>query len=320
MRDELQVMRNELQVVRLKRAFESLEGLSCGDAFGERFVVPRDIAQSLIKDRAAPAPPWFFTDDTMMALSIVSILKEYGEINQESLVRSFARHYDPERGYGAGMHGLLSKIRNRIDSWEKESRALFGGEGSFGNGSAMRVAPVGAYFADDLDKIVEQATLSSITTHCHKEAIAGAVAVAVAAGLACQCKQRRLSAGSAELLEEIALRTPSGYVRRGIQKAKDLPVDCSVEQAAAALGNGSAVTAPDTVPFALWAATRHLNSYEDALWTTVSAFGDSDTNCAIVGGIVVLYAGRESIPAKWIESRETLPLHLFNRMSTSSVD
>lgn len=50
-------------------------------------------------------------------------------------------------------------------------------------------------------------------------------------------------------------------------------------------------TAPDTVPFALWCAARHIDDYAEAIWTTVSAGGDNDTNCAIVGGIVVLAGG-----------------------------
>ena len=60
---------------------------------------------------------------------------------------------------------------------------LFGGEGSFGNGAAMRVAPLGAYFADELDAVVEQASFSAEVTHSHPEGIAGAIAVAVAAAL-----------------------------------------------------------------------------------------------------------------------------------------
>lgn len=61
------------------------------------------------------------------------------------------------------MHGLLDSIRQ--GHWRGEARSLFGGQGSFGNGSAMRVAPLGAYFADDLDMVVEQAERSAVTTH-----------------------------------------------------------------------------------------------------------------------------------------------------------
>src|SRR5579859_835473 len=177
-------MQNNIHSSRLARAYQSLEGLCCGDAFGERFFIPREIVDSLIIQRALPAPPWFFTDDTLMALSIVSTLEEHEKIDQEHLAMSFAANYDSSRGYGPAMHRLLIKIRQERSSWREESQALFGGEGSFGNGSAMRVAPLGAYFADDLQMIIEQAKLSAVTTHCHPEAVAGAIAVALAAGFA----------------------------------------------------------------------------------------------------------------------------------------
>ncbi len=55
---------------RLARAYQSLEGLSCGDASGECFFGPNEDVVPLIRQRAAPAPPWTFTDDTMMAISV----------------------------------------------------------------------------------------------------------------------------------------------------------------------------------------------------------------------------------------------------------
>ncbi len=81
----------------------------------------------------------------------------------------------------------------------------------------------------------------------------------------------------------------------------------SVPTAVRALGSGLKVTAPDTVPFALWSAARRLNDYEDALWETAVGLGDVDTTCAIVGGIVGASVGREGIPPEWLASREALP-------------
>jgi ADP-ribosylglycohydrolase len=80
-----------------------------------------------------------------------------------------------------------------------------------------------------------------------------------------------------------------------------------VNKAVAVLGNGARISAQDTVPFCLWAAAHHLDDYQDALWTTVSGLGDRDTTCAIVGGIVAMSAGFESIPKSWLESREPIP-------------
>jgi ADP-ribosylglycohydrolase len=44
------------------------------------------------------------------------------------------------------------------------------------------------------------------------------------------------------------------------------------------------------------------------MWSTVSGLGDRDTTCAIVGGIVALSAGRESIPEAWLKAREPIQI------------
>jgi ADP-ribosylglycohydrolase len=292
---------------RLTRAIHSLHGLSCGDAFGERFFLHPKMAQSLIAQRAIPSPPWRYTDDTAMAIAIAEILEEYGEIRQESLAERFGRNFsaDPHRGYGAAMHTLLPELASTPSAWKKIAPALFKGRGSFGNGAAMRVGPLGAYFADDIAKLIKQAELSAVITHSHPEGIAGAIAVALAAGLACRYKDA--PTGSREFLNEICDQVPESEVRRGIFTALALPSEATVESAVAALGNGSGVSAQDTVPFALWAAASHLHNYENALWTTVSGLGDRDTTCAIVGGIVAMSSGVESIPPSWIQAREPIP-------------
>ncbi len=69
------------------------------------------------------------------------------------------------------------------------------------------------------------------------------------------------------------------------------------------LGNGSGVTAPDTVPFCLWICSRFSNDFVEAMWNTVTALGDRDTTCAIVGGIVACQTGRDAIPSEWFDFR-----------------
>lgn len=295
---------------RLFRAYHSLQGLCCGDAFGERFFLPPGIAVSRMQSRALPAPPWFFTDDTAMAVSVVSVLERHGCIHQDDLAAQFASsfHSEPNRGYGLAMHELLPKIRRGAD-WRTAAAALFDGQGSFGNGSAMRVAPLGAYFADDLDAVVEQAQLSSAITHAHSEATAGAVAIAVAAALAFQHRDSPLP--PADFLGGIDEHVPESHVRAGVERAIKLPPDTPVELAANVLGSGSKVSAPDTVPFVLWCAAHHLDNYEEAMWTTVRGFGDIDTNCAMVGGIIAAARGISAIPTSWLEACEPLPRALL---------
>ena len=192
------------------------------------------------------------------------------------------------------------------EPWHASARSIYGGTGSMGNGGAMRVAPLGAYFADDLDEVVGQARASAEVTHAHPEGQAGAIAVAVAAAWAWHARNRPGPRPGREMIELVMDRTPEGETRAGLEKALTLELDLPVEEAVGVLGNGSRITAPDTVPFALWCAARHIDDYAEALWTTVSAGGDNDTNCAIVGGIVVLANGREAIPGGWLAAREPL--------------
>ncbi len=117
-----------------------------------------------------------------MALSIVEVLLECGEIDQDALAESFRERFDPRRGYGAAMYELVPSLER--GRWDDLARQLFGGSGSYGNGAAMRVAPLGAFFAEDVDRCVEQAERSALVTHTHPEAVAGAIAVALAAALA----------------------------------------------------------------------------------------------------------------------------------------
>lgn len=292
---------------RLARARASLEGLSVGDAFGERFFLPPGMCATRIEERFLPPPPWLFTDDTQMALSIFSILRQYGTVDQERLADSFAEQYDPSRGYGPAMHQLLRSIRAGQD-WHKAANNQFEGQGSFGNGAAMRIAPLGAFFANDLDAVVEQASRSAVITHTHPEGIAGCIAVALAAAHAWRLSQ---AAGPAPdrsaFLDLILPLVPTSEVRRKLRQARDIAATTPVDAVAAMLGNGSQVSAQDTVPFALWCAGEQLNNYEEALWLTVSGFGDMDTTCAIVGGVVASYTGVDAIPAAWRQAREPFP-------------
>src|SRR5215469_12541599 len=93
---------------RFARACCSLEGLSVGDALGQHVMVYLLKVGSL-PGQGLPPSPWYFTDDTYMALSIISLLYQNRKIDQDRLAADFALRYkhDAYRGYGPGMHALL---------------------------------------------------------------------------------------------------------------------------------------------------------------------------------------------------------------------
>ena len=296
-----------MKTAALDRARLALDGLSVGDAFGERFFGPPALVEALIEQRVVPAPPWFWTDDTAMALCVFEELEEKQLIDRDSLALRFARRYrmDNRRGYGGTAHEILTGI-SLGGHWREIAQAAFDGQGSMGNGSAMRVAPIGAYFADDMGAVIEHARASADPTHAHPDGQAGAIAVAVAAAIACQMGSGLRPTSGPALLNEVLARVPAGPTASGIERALDVPLAADSAVAAAELGNGSKVISSDTVPFSLWCAARHLDNFEQALWTTVAGLGDRDTTCAIVGGIVALSATHPAIPSLFLESREPL--------------
>jgi len=99
----------------------------------------------------------------------------------------------------------------------------------------MRVAPLGAYFADDIDTLISEAAASAAPTHAHDEAVAGAIAVAVASAFAWRNRSGAGRADANDLLLFAHAHTPPGETRRGIATAIDLGREASVTLAASVL-------------------------------------------------------------------------------------
>ena len=287
-----------------ERALVSLTGLSVGDAFGERFFLPHDALRVAIEARTPPPGPWRYTDDTEMTLSVVELLREQGTIDGDALARRLVGRFDPMRGYGPGAKRLLDKLRAG-DAWQVACREVFRGVGSFGNGAAARVAPLGAFFAGDDARCRREAEQSALVTHAHPEGVAGAIAVAAAASFAQQTREQPFDPQA--FMAHVLANTPASLVRDGIEEARQTLGEGSVGLAAQRLGNGSGVTAADTVPLCVWLLYQRPDDFLETLWLTVSALGDRDTTCAIVGGVLACRVGVEGIPAFMRAAREPLP-------------
>jgi ADP-ribosylglycohydrolase len=286
--------------VRLDRALACLRGLSVGDALGSQYFVP--VNYPLLKRREVPSGPWQWTDDTEMAGSVVAVLAAHHRIDQDALARSFAEHHDFDRGYGPAVNRLLRLVREGGD-WRELAAALFKGQGSWGNGAAMRIAPLGAWYADDPEQATHQAEISAYTTHQHREGVVGAMAVAAAAAFAAAPDG---PPGAEALLDGVIDLVPKSAVGAGLRRARDMLDYGDPGTVAAVLGCGRRTTAHDTVPFALWSAARALGDYEQAFWTTAQVGGDVDTTCAIVGGVIA--AGKAGTPpTEWVDRTEPLP-------------
>jgi len=298
-------------------SLHSLAALAVGDAYGEGHlhIIPGkkyEAVQGLYPNRR----PW--TDDSAMAQSVVSILYEYREIDQDELAREFARVFkmDPHRGYGNGAVRLLQSILAGKE-WKETSQNLFGpNSGSYGNGSAMRAAPIGPFFGRNYERIVKEATFSAQVTHWHPDAEAGAVAVAIAAAAA--------TYDDPIAYWDIILKfTPDGPVRSQIKKVSDIAelychysesLSTKHQKVAGVFGNGSKVSCLDTVPFCLWAAADALEkgNFAEAMESIAEVGGDTDTNCAIVAGII---GNVVEPPTDWVLETEPLYRHLVAQLT-----
>jgi ADP-ribosylglycohydrolase len=292
---------------RRRAALLALRGTALGDGFGQAFLLGPEAPEQLVRRREAPLGPWRWSDDTMMATALTEVLIDHGRVDQDALARRFAERYveQPGRGYGAVAHHILSKIAEG-EPWQ-EARLVYRGQGSMGNGAAMRVAPAGAYFFHDSEQAVQAAIDSAEITHAHPEGKAGAVAVAAAAAW---LRARQGQPWQADdLLAMVTEITPAGRVQDALRAAQRAsgwaPADV-----AEVLGDGSQIIAFDTVPFSLWVVAHHGSTFEGALFAAMSGLlghgADRDTICAIVGALVALRVGEEGLPPSWIKRCEPL--------------
>lgn len=285
-------------------ASESLNGIAIGDAFGESFFGEEGLINSYIHQRILPEKFIDFTDDTIMAIAVFKSLEKFGEINQDFLSEEFTKNYylDINRGYGPSMHQYFRAVKGG-ENWKKVSYSKFEGQGSMGNGGAMRASVIGAYFYDDLDKLRLNAELSCEVTHANKEAIEGTKAIALAAAFAVQEKLGIKQLNQQEFIQKIQNELDDSDIKSKLNKCLYLDGNPSIELLVKTLGNGTKMTAQDTVPIVIWMLSRYRSNFEECIWNTVSALGDRDTTCAMAGGISILCCEENTVP-EWTKNVE----------------
>lgn len=220
----------------------------------------------------------FFTDDTVMTLAVADALLNGGTTADfASSMKRLGELY-PDSGYGSKFYSwLFSDDKQPYNSW--------------GNGSAMRVAPC-AWYAQSLVEAEVLAERSASVTHNHPEGIKGAQATAAAIFLAREGKSK------AEIKEYIEGRF--GYdLSRTLDEIR--PVYKFNE------------SCQETVPEAI-IAFLESSDFEDAIRNAISLGGDSDTLAAITGGIAeAAYGIPTEIKLRALSYLDTALLEVYNR-------
>lgn len=285
----------------LKGRFEGcLLGLAVGDALGGKFEAQ---SAEAIQNRFAspeqliayPEEEIWYTDDTQMTIGVAEALIERGEIVEEVICRAFASNYVPSRGYGRGARAVLEAMENGGDHRSIAERHFPGG--SYGNGAAMRVAPVGLLFRTDPIRLGNQAMLSAMPTHVHPLGIEGAQLLALAIGL-CSCME---TFDREQYFAELTKACQSEAYRSKIVEAAQV----SAPQDLASLGNS--IDALNSVPTAIASFALTPESYEHTISNVIVLGGDTDTLAAMAGAISGAYVGTERLPSRLVALLENSP-------------
>ncbi len=245
-----------------------------------------------------------YTDDTHMTIGVAESLIEGKGFDGENMAQTFIKNYEAEswRGYGPGPPIIFGMIKSG-ESWDSAANRLYR-SGSFGNGSAMRVAPVGLLYSRNLEKLREIAYQSSSITHSHELGKEGAALQACAVALALN------TPSDEDIDKEVFLFSLQNFIQNQLYKEKvarirELLGEQDKVKVVAILGNG--IEAPRSVPTAIYCFLRQPQSYKDTVIYAISLGGDTDTIAAMAGAVSGAYLGIEAIPSDWrakLENRE----------------
>ncbi len=278
-------------------------GSALGDAIGEiAFHYPR---KDLLCSRVEALSQLRYTDDTAMAIGVAESLIKRRSIDQEHLGETFSDNFDrePWRGYASGPPTIFAVVRQRAIAYTEAARGLFGGGGSFGNGAAMRIVPVGLFFHRS-PQLYDRACGSAQVTHAHPVGMDGAAIQALAVAKATRLDPEegfRFEPFIRDLIE--AARTDE--IREKISLVEQIILeDLPPETAARRLGRSVAVH--ESMPFAVYSFLRHPGSFEECVFCAIMNGGDRDTLGAMAGAISGAYLGVTAIPTAWQEKLENL--------------
>lgn len=282
----------------------ALVGTFVGDAFGRPFEGRRRRSPIRREEIGVFAPGTAaYSDDTEMTIATAESLIRSRGFDQDDMARAFLENFHRERGYGRGTKAVFRLWRQGVSVAEAAEMVFEGG--SFGNGAAMRMAPVGCLYFDRPGELLRIARQAALLTHAHRLGWSGAVVQAAAVALAVESMPSR-DLDPAGFLERLTGFVPSeadDYARL-LEAARDLLRTASDDPFAVVgfLGNDS--TATGSVCTAVYAFLKHPRSFSEAVLYAVALGGDADTIGAMTGAIAGAYHGMSAIPCRWLEMLE----------------
>jgi poly(ADP-ribose) glycohydrolase ARH3 len=246
-----------------------------------------------------------------MAIGLAESLFQVGYLDPQHLGDTFRANYmrEPWRGYAIGPPTIFALVTRHGISYSEAAGSLFGGQGSFGNGAAMRIAPVGLFFSplthgssSPLPDLYEQTRVSAAVTHAHPIGIDGAAVLAWAIAQAVNLSPQEPFPFE-YFCQGLVDFARTSEIRDKMELVKTLVAD-QVPPSDAARRLGQSVAVHESMPFALYAFLRHPTSFEACLFCAILNGGDRDTLGAMACAVSGAYLGIEAIPQAWREKLE----------------
>lgn len=276
-----------------------LLGTAIGDALGVPFESkPADNPLLINWDRKSflgskyhGLEPGQYSDDTQLSIIVAESLIENSGFDPADLAKRYVDWIESERARGYGRTTLLAinNLKSGIP-WTDS-----GVPESYGNGTAMRAAPFGVFFRNDLRSLIEIVKMDSGITHKSNEAEAGALAIALAAYYIS-------NEDTDQLVKRICESLPDSIVKNKL-KVVPVMVDSSAKPLDMLEVLGTKADVRQTVPSALYCYLK-FEKFSEAITYAIRAGKDTDTTAAIVGALIGTREGARGIPREWVDGVE----------------
>jgi len=268
-----------------------------------------------------------YTDDTNSTLALATSLVQNSGLNPKAVALKYAefwRDAEPKRGYPGSAQAVIKAILKGED-YNKTGTICFP-DGSFANGGAMKISPIGLAFRNANDiQLYEAVRLAIISSHVHPEAVDGAFIQAKAITLL--LKETPKSFDSSKFLQTLYQCARTDSMKEKIKIIEMnlhlIPMDDKEAEVAllGKLGDDFQIKAVEAVACALWSVVRNYLNPEETLVETVAIGGDTDTIASMAGAMIGSLYGTQWIPARWYDNIEdkkygrTYCIELANQLS-----
>jgi poly(ADP-ribose) glycohydrolase ARH3 len=249
-----------------------------------------------------------------MTLALAVSLIECGALDPEHCATTYARFFvsEPRRGYGPAVSKILGMLCEGAD-YRTMGRAVYP-EGSYANGGAMRIAPIGLAFRNADDRVLRQAVKAALLcTHVHPDAVDGAFVQARAVS-----ELARLGSAAGwevtEFLSDLRSRAERTVVKEKLRIVIEVRTrNGSDDDLLSSVctpnpyGKQFQIHAAEAVACALWAFACSPHEPEECIIRAVGLGGDTDTVATMAGALAGALHGTSWIPRRWFDAMENQP-------------